>query len=73
LMDNDQYKLMFSGIMDTLHSLNLETVVEGIETELQAGIVRDVKGTYQQGYLYSKPLSLDDFTKFINSYDSNRG
>jgi len=70
LMDNDQYKTMFSGIMDTLHSLNLETVVEGIETELQAGIVRDVKGTYQQGYLYSKPLSLDDFTKFINSYDS---
>jgi EAL domain-containing protein (putative c-di-GMP-specific phosphodiesterase class I) len=67
LMHNEQYKTMFSGIMDTLHSLNLETVVEGIETEGQAGIVRDVKGTYQQGYLYSKPLSMEDFTKFINS------
>jgi len=65
LIHNEQYKIMFSGIMNTLHSLNLETVVEGIETEGQAGIVRDVKGTYQQGYLYSKPLSLDDFTKFI--------
>ena len=65
LVHNEQYKILFSGIMNTLHSLNLETVVEGIETEGQAGIVRDVKGTYQQGYLYSKPLSLDDFTKFI--------
>jgi EAL domain-containing protein (putative c-di-GMP-specific phosphodiesterase class I) len=67
LMHNDQYKTMFSGIMDTLHSLNLETIVEGIETEDQAGIVRNVKGTYQQGYLYSKPLSMEDFTIYINS------
>jgi EAL domain-containing protein (putative c-di-GMP-specific phosphodiesterase class I) len=67
LIHNEQYKIMFSGIMNTLHSLNLETVVEGIETEGQAGIVRDVKGTYQQGYLYSKPLSLDVFTKFIKA------
>lgn len=67
LLNNEQYKIMFSGIMSTLHSLNLETVVEGIETEIQAGIIKDVKGTYQQGYLYSKPLSMKDFTKFINS------
>jgi EAL domain-containing protein (putative c-di-GMP-specific phosphodiesterase class I)/GGDEF domain-containing protein len=66
LSHNKQYKLMFTGIMDTLHSLNLETIVEGIETEIQAAFVKEVNATFQQGYLYSKPLSLNDFSTFIN-------
>jgi EAL domain-containing protein (putative c-di-GMP-specific phosphodiesterase class I) len=67
LMHNNQYKTMFSGIMNTLHSLNLKTVVEGIETEDQARLVRETKGTYQQGFLYSKPLSMKEFTSFIST------
>lgn len=53
--------------MATLHSLNFKTVIEGVETEEQANLAREVKGTYQQGYLYSRPLCMEDFANFINA------
>lgn len=44
-------------------SLGLKVVAEGVETEEQLKLLRELGCTYAQGYLFSKPLSADDFRK----------
>lgn len=46
-------------------TLNLDTVAEGIETEQQLQILKDLGCEYGQGYYFSKPLEVDDATNFI--------
>ncbi len=44
------------AIINMAESLGKDIVAEGIETESQASIVRDMGAQYGQGYLYSKPV-----------------
>jgi len=46
-------------------SINLFSVAEGVETELQAEYLRKININYIQGYLYSKPLKEDDILKLL--------
>lgn len=41
------------------------TVIEGVETREQAQRMKDMGVDYIQGYYYGKPMSADDFSKFI--------
>ncbi len=50
-------------------SLDLEVIVEGIETLEQARLCRELGADMLQGYLFSKPLSADDFARFLNEHD----
>ncbi|MGH4038430.1 MAG: EAL domain-containing protein [Sphaerochaeta sp.] len=67
LADKSRYKALLESVMVALNKLQLETVVEGVERQEQADLIKSFGGTYQQGYLYSKPLSLKEFTKFVNN------
>jgi EAL domain-containing protein (putative c-di-GMP-specific phosphodiesterase class I) len=67
LADKSRYKALLESVMVALNKLQLETVVEGVERQDQADLIKSFGGTYQQGYLYSKPLSLEEFTKFVNN------
>ena len=44
---------------------NLEIVGEGMETELEANMLRGMGCNYGQGYFYSKPLSLDQLLAYL--------
>jgi len=44
------------AILQLAHSLKLEVVAEGVETELQSGKLRELGCDYLQGYLFSKPV-----------------
>ena len=46
-------------------NLNLDVVAEGIETELQHELLKDLLCEYGQGYYFSKPLMISDARQFI--------
>ena len=48
-------------IMDIARHFGLEPVAEGVETEDQAGFLYDIGCRVFQGFLYSKPMSAEDF------------
>lgn len=47
------------------HTLGIETVAEGVETEEQAAFLREQGCTLLQGYLYAEPLSFDAALAFL--------
>ena len=47
------------------HSLGLQVVAEGIETETGAQRLRDFKCDVAQGYLYAKPMPIDQLEAWL--------
>jgi len=54
---------MVEAIIKLAHALNLEVVAEGVEELNELEILKDHACKYVQGYYFSKPLSVTDFTK----------
>ncbi len=51
------------ALVQAFKQMNFNVTAEGIETEEMADILSDIGCDYLQGYLYSKPLPLDEFLK----------
>ena len=49
--------------------LNMEVVAEGVETVEQAEKLKQYGCSYIQGYLYAKPMPIDDFRKFLQEFN----
>ncbi len=50
------------------HRLGLELVAEGIETEAQAGILREMNCQIGQGWLYAKPMPGADWLAWLDAH-----
>jgi len=44
---------------------DLETVAEGVETEDERAILRECERDVPQGYLFSRPLTMDQATDWL--------
>jgi diguanylate cyclase (GGDEF)-like protein/PAS domain S-box-containing protein len=53
------------AIIVMAHKLNLEVIAEGIETREQSDLLIAAGCDFGQGYLYSKPVSTDEFEVFL--------
>ena len=74
LVDDVDKPEIESVLIDTfklINGLERSTVIEGVETKEQLNKFISFGATYIQGYYFSKPLSYDDFIKFIK--DKNKG
>jgi diguanylate cyclase (GGDEF)-like protein/PAS domain S-box-containing protein len=57
---------LVSTIINLAHSLKLNVVAEGVETEEQSRLLRLLSCNEMQGYLFSKPLPVDVFeTRYL--------
>jgi len=56
---------MISAMISLAHALNLQVVAEGVEEEAELNVLREHGCDYVQGYYFSKPLSVEDFTTNI--------
>jgi EAL domain-containing protein (putative c-di-GMP-specific phosphodiesterase class I) len=52
-------------IVALAHSLGLGVIAEGVETESQREFLARCGCHAYQGYLFSKPLSSEDFLSFV--------
>ena len=58
---------LVSLIIDLSHKLGIKVVAEGVETEAQLGILRELKCKYVQGFYFSKPVPLESCIAFLTS------
>lgn len=53
------------AIVVMAHKLELKVIAEGVETELQRDILQGIGCDYAQGYLYSKPVTAEEFERLL--------
>ncbi|MDI3326521.1 EAL domain-containing protein [Pontibacterium granulatum] len=58
-------EVIIRTIIDMAHNLNLRVVAEGIETEEQHEFVRRYNCDMVQGYLFSRPVPLDELAQLL--------
>lgn len=51
-----------NNVVNLAENINAQIVAEGVETVEQAEFLKSKNIPYQQGYLYGKPVPLDEFT-----------
>ena len=63
-------KDIIGSMIDLSSKLGMHTVAEGIETQEQVSYLDSAKCDMIQGYVFSKPLPLEEFEKWINKTNS---
>lgn len=61
------------AIIGLAHILSLKVVAEGVETEAQAACLKDAECDIVQGYLYAKPMALEELIVFLKSQEDLLG
>lgn len=56
---------LLMSMLQLAQSLDMQVIVEGVETQEQLDILRELGVDYIQGYLYSKPLPAREFVDYM--------
>lgn len=66
-MSNERKKaeIIIKKVISLAHELSLRVVAEGVETEEQYLLLKELKCDYIQGYYFSKPIRRDDFVALL--------
>ncbi len=62
-------KIIFEAAIDLARKLKLSCTVEGVETETQLKMAKDMGADYAQGYFIGKPMSASEFLIWIEDYE----
>ena len=65
MQDDPSAMTLVSTMLSLAHSMRLKVVAEGVETEEQARILRLLRCDEMQGYLFSKPVPLDQLAALV--------
>ena len=63
LTENDISRKVLKHIIAMCNDLGIECIAEGVETKEQANYLRQVDCNVAQGYLYSKPITTEEFER----------
>lgn len=71
--DRDQGRSaqIVSSMLEMAQSLHLPVVVEGVETNEQANMLRQMGARYAQGFLYYRPMPAKDFEALLDGGNNN--
>ncbi|MDO8350603.1 MAG: EAL domain-containing protein [Gallionella sp.] len=67
LVTDSSDKAIVRTIIAMANSMNLNIIAEGVETEEQRQLLFDKGCTHFQGYLFGKPMPIDQFEAFLNN------
>lgn len=68
MTDVSNDKILCEAIIVLAKKLGISVVAEGVETQEQYGILRQMGCDYAQGYLIARPLSEDDFEAYLMTH-----
>ncbi|MGN1110240.1 MAG: EAL domain-containing protein, partial [Oscillospiraceae bacterium] len=63
--NNTKMWIFIQNTVKMLKEMNIEVLVEGVETVEMLEVFKKLKCDFIQGYYFSKPVCKDDFVKFI--------
>ena len=66
--NSEEGRNMVATIVTIAHNLGMDVVAEGVETESQLKYLKTLNCEQMQGYLYSKPLAEEDFSRYLLSH-----
>lgn len=64
---------IISSVIRMAHALDIDVIAEGVETEEQAKLLKNMGCCFMQGYFFAKPMDADAFEKLIMSEPDNIG
>ncbi len=67
--ENERAMIGLRASIQMIREMNMEIVVEGVESEGMAQRLESLGCDYQQGFYYSKPLPVDAFLDFLRKYN----
>ena len=71
LADDGPDRLLVDSVITLARRLGLRTVAEGIETETQLKILQRLGCELGQGYLFAKPMPIDELLRWMQSPSKN--
>jgi EAL domain-containing protein (putative c-di-GMP-specific phosphodiesterase class I) len=72
LGESEHARSLVSSVIQLAHSLDLEPLAEGVETEEQRRFLVDNGCRYGQGFLFSRPLPTDQIKPFYDREQRNQ-
>ncbi|MDO5559764.1 MAG: EAL domain-containing protein [Oscillospiraceae bacterium] len=66
--DMDRNNSVIASVVAMARGLGIKIVAEGIESPKQIDFLRKIGCDVIQGYVYSKPLSTDEFCNYVKNY-----
>lgn len=75
LSKESKHMVVLKDVINLGKHLNLQIIMEGVETKEQAGFLKAIGCDIAQGYYYSKPVSIDEFEILLKQQEEggNRG
>ncbi len=71
MMDDSKSLLLVGSMIEMAHKLGYRIIAEGVETIEQLDTLKGLNCEAAQGYLFSKPVSPDDFSKLFHDASDN--
>lgn len=66
---NETYYYIVKSVVDTFHKAGFKVVGEGLETERQITLAKEIGVDRIQGFYYAKPMCEEEFVKFIAEHN----
>ncbi|HEY0843214.1 putative bifunctional diguanylate cyclase/phosphodiesterase [Methylotenera sp.] len=71
IIPNSSDMVLCEAIIEMSHKLGMKVIAEGVETDEQRDLLRNANCDFGQGYLYSKPVTAEQFEQLLNATQSN--
>ncbi|MEO8248345.1 MAG: bifunctional diguanylate cyclase/phosphodiesterase [Burkholderiales bacterium] len=59
------HRVLIEAVVRVARSLGMRTVAEGVETEQQAAVLKELECEKAQGYLYARPMDEEEATRWL--------
>lgn len=64
LGESEKSRLLVRSVVEAFHAMGMSLVAEGVETQEQAQVLRDLGVDRIQGYLYARPMFAEELLRF---------